>query len=117
MVPVQIREIWFWSLGDISVDSWDIRRGERIFWDGKGKLLSQDGHLQYRAVLFKALGIEQGGLNQTSWKHLLGDSHLKEVHHQAAWRPEGTTAAAGLGKRPVGMKGQKWNVLALERAK
>ena len=35
-------------------------------------MLSQEGHLQYRAVLFDALGIEQEGLNQTSWKQPLG---------------------------------------------
>ena len=80
-------------------------------------MLSQEGHLQYPAVLFDALGIEQEGLNQTSWKQPLGDPDLKEVLHQVAWRPEGTTAAPGLGKRPVGMKRRNWNVLALERAK
>ena len=66
VVPVRKREKWFWSLGKIAVDWWDIPKGEIIFWDGKGKMLSQEGHLQYRAVLFDALGIEQEGPNQTS---------------------------------------------------
>ena len=117
VVPVRKREKWFWSLGEIAVDWWDIPKGESIFSDGKGKMLSQEGHLQYRAVLFDALGIEQEGLNQTSWKQPLGDPDLKEVLHQGAWRPEGTTAAPGLSKRPVGMKRRNWNVLALKRAK
>ena len=66
VVPVRERERLFWSLGGIAVDWWDIPKGESIFWDGKGKMLSQEGHLQYRAVRFDALGIEQEGLNQTS---------------------------------------------------
>ena len=103
MVPVLKREKWFWSLGQIAVHWWDIPKGESIFWDGKGKMLSQEGHLQYRSVPFDALGIEQEGLNQTSWKQPLGDRDLKEVLCQRALRPEGTTAAPGLGKRPVGM--------------
>ena len=86
------------------MDWWDIPKGESIFWDGKGKMLSQDGHLQYQAVLLDALGIEQEGLNQTSWKQLLGDPDLQEVLHQGGWRPEGTTAAPGISKRLVGMK-------------
>ena len=96
---------------------WDIPKGESISWDGKGKMLSQEGHLQYQAVRFDALGIEQEGLNQTSWKQPLGDPDVKEVLHQGAWRPEGTTAAPGLGKTPVGMKRRNLNVLALKRAK
>ena len=80
-------------------------------------MLSQEGHLQYRGVLFDALGIQQERLNQSSWKQPLGDPDLKEVLRQGAWRPEGTTAAPGLGKRPVGMKGRNWNVLELKRAK
>ena len=99
------------------MDWCDILKGESIFWDGKGKMLSQEGHLQYRAVRFDALGSEQEGLKQTCWKQPSGDHDLKEVLHQGAWLPEGTTAAPGLGKRPVGMKRRNWNVLALKRAK
>ena len=117
VVPVRKREKWFRSLGGITVDWWDIPKGESIFWDGKGKLLSPEGHLQYRAVRFHAFGIEQEGLNQSSWKQPLGDPDRKEVLHQGARRPEGTTAAPGLGKRPVGMKRRNWNVLALKRTK
>ena len=79
-------------------------------------MLAQGGHLQYGAVRFDALDIEQEGLDQTSWKQPLGDPDLKEVLHQGTWRSEGTTAAPGLGKRPVGMKRRTWNVLALKRA-
>ena len=68
MVPVRKKEKWFWNLGEIAVDLWDILRGESIFWNKKGNLLSQEGHLRYWPVLFDALGIEQVGLNQTSWK-------------------------------------------------
>ena len=91
--------------------------GESFFWDWKGKMLCQEGHLQYRIVRFGALRIEQEGLNQTSWKQPFGDPDLNEVLHQGAWRPEVTTAAAGLGKRPVGMKRRNWNVLGMKRAK
>ena len=31
VVPVRKREIWFWSLGEIAVDWWDIPKGESIF--------------------------------------------------------------------------------------
>ena len=99
------------------MDCLDIPKGESIFWVRKGEMLSQEGHLQYRAVRFDAPGIVQERLNQTSWKQTLGDPDLKEVLHQGAWRPQGTTAAPGLGKRPVGMKRQNLNVLALKRAK
>ena len=76
-------------------------------------MLSEEGHLQYRAVPFEAFVIEQEKLNQTSWKQPLGDPDLKDVLHQEPWLPEDTTAAQGLGKRPVGMKRRNWNVLAL----
>ena len=117
VVPARKREMWFWSLGEIEVAWWDISKGEGIFWDGKGKMLSQEAHLQYPTVHFNALGIEPEGLNQTSLKQPLGDPDLIEVLHQGAWRPEGTTAALGLGKRPVGMKRRNWNVLALKSTK
>ena len=68
VVRVQKGEKWFRSVADIAVDWWDITKGESIFRDGKRKMLSQDGHLRYWAVLFHALGIEQEGLNQPSWK-------------------------------------------------
>ena len=67
VVLVRNREKWLWSLGQIAVEWRDIPKGDSIFWDGKGKMLSQEGHLQYRAVPFDALGIEQEGLKQTSW--------------------------------------------------
>ena len=84
MVPVRKREEWFWSLGEIAVDWWDIPKGEGMFWDGKHKMLSQEGHLQYRAVPFDALGIEQERLIPTSWKQPLGDPDLKGVLDQGA---------------------------------
>ena len=34
VVPVRKREKWFWSLGEIAVDWWDIPKGESIFWEG-----------------------------------------------------------------------------------
>ena len=64
----------------------DIPIGKSNFWDGQGKILLQDGHLQYEAVAFDALGIEQEGLNQTSWEQPLAGSDLKPVLHQGAWR-------------------------------
>ena len=98
-------------------DWWDIPKGDSIVWDRKGKMPYQEGHLQYRTVLLDALGIGQEGLNRTSWKQPLEDPDLKDDLHQGAWRPEGTTAARGLGKRPLGMKRRTWNGLALKRAK
>ena len=80
-------------------------------------MLSEEGHLQYRTVRFDALGIEQERSNQTSCKQPLGDRNLIEVLHQRAWRPQGTTAAPGFGRRPVGMKRRNENVLPLKRAK
>ena len=117
VVRVRNRDNWLWSLGEIALDLWDIPKGESIFRDGKGKMLSQEGHLQYQAVRFDALGIEQDGLNKTSWKQPLGDPELKGVLDQGAWRPQGTTAAPGIRKRPACMKCQNWNVLAQKRAK
>ena len=117
VLPVRKREKWFWTLGEIAVDCRDIPKRESILWDRKGRMLSQEGHLQYRVVHFDALDIEQEGLNQTCWKQPFGYPDLKELLHQGAWRREGTTAAPGLGKRPVGMKRRNWNVLALRRAK
>ena len=111
VVPVRKGKKRLWSLGDIAVDWWDIPRGESIFWAGMGKMFSQAGHLQYRAVRYSALGIEQEGLDQTSWKHRFGDPDLKEVLHQGALRPQGTTAAPGPGSRPVGMKSRNLKVL------
>ena len=82
MVLLQKREKWFWRLGEIAVDWWDIPKEESIFWDRKGKMLSQGGHLQYRAVHFDALGIEPERLNQNSCIQPLRDPDLKEVLHQ-----------------------------------
>ena len=117
MVPVRKREKWFLSLGVIAVEWWDIPKGESISSDGKGKMLSQEGHLQNRVVSFDAVGIEQEGLNQTSWKQPLGDPDLKKVPESVSLGPEGTTAIPGLGKRPMGLKRRNWNFLALKGAK
>ena len=114
VVAVRKREKWFLNLGEIAVDWWDIPKGEGILWDGKGQMLSQESHLQYRAVLFDALGIEQQGLSQTGWKKPFGDPDPKMVLRQGAWRPEGATAALGLGKRPEGMMRRNWKAPVTE---
>ena len=91
---------------------WVIPKAESIFSDRQGKMLSQEGHLQYGAVRFNALGIEQ------ELKMALGDlTSGSQDLYQGAWHPHGTTATRGLGKRPVGMKRRNRNVLALKRAK
>ena len=72
VVPVRTKETWFWSLGEVTVNWWDLPRDEPIFQDVQGGQHMQEPDTQYRAIAFDWLGDQQQGVNRTDWKRRPG---------------------------------------------
>ena len=51
---------WFWALGEVAVDRWDLPRHVPIFSDAEGWRYPQQKGVTTRVVLFDVLGNEQG---------------------------------------------------------
>ena len=54
IVPVAKTESWFWALGEIAVDWWDLPSDWKIFQDPSGRQFSQRGAYTTRVLLFDA---------------------------------------------------------------
>ena len=68
IVPVRIKETWFWSLGEVTVNWWYLARDEPIFQDVHGGQHMQEPDTQYRAIAFDCMGDQQEGVNRTELK-------------------------------------------------
>ena len=69
IVPVRTKETWFWLLGEVTVDWWDLSRDEPIFQDVHGGQHMQESDTQHRAITFDCFGDQQEGVNRTDWMH------------------------------------------------
>ena len=67
-VPVRTKETWFWSLGKVTVNCWDLSWDEPVFQDVHPGEHMQEADTQYRAIVFEFLGDQQEGVNPTDWK-------------------------------------------------
>ena len=54
IVPFAKTESWFWALGEIAVDWWDLPSDWKIFQDPSGRQFSQRGAYTTRVLLFDA---------------------------------------------------------------
>ena len=68
IVPVRTKKTWFWSLGEVTVNWWDLSLDEPLFQDVHGGHHMQEPDTQYRAIAFHCLGDQQEGVNCTDWK-------------------------------------------------
>ena len=66
--PVRTKEIWFWSLGEVTVNWWDLPRDEPIFQDVQGGQHMKEPHTLYRVRAFDCLADQQEGVNRPDWK-------------------------------------------------
>ena len=96
VVPVLKRESWFWALGEIAVDWWDLPPGELLFEDRWGVLHPQERNSCTRVVIVDALGRHQDGMNVTDWKK------------PASRKLSQSVPVAGRPKRPVGQPREVW---------
>ena len=68
IVPIRTKESWFWSLGEVTVNWWDLPWDEPMFQDVHGGQHVQEPDTHYRAIAFDCLGDQQEGVNRTDWK-------------------------------------------------
>ena len=67
-MPVRTKETWFWSLGEVTVNWWDLPRDEPIFQDVKGGKHMQEPDTQYGGKAFNCLDDQHEGVQRTYWK-------------------------------------------------
>ena len=60
MIPVDKTKSWFWSLGEVAIDWWDLPHSVPIFGDKEGWQYSQQKGLTTHVVLFDAFSRESG---------------------------------------------------------
>ena len=54
LVPVTKEASWYWALGELAVDWWDVPADTPMFADSQGRAVSGEDHRQWRVVLFHA---------------------------------------------------------------
>ena len=59
IVAVRTKETWFWSLGEVTVNWWDLPWDEPNFQDVHGGQHMQEPDTQYQAIAFDCLGDQQ----------------------------------------------------------
>ena len=105
VVPVRRKEPWFWALGEIAVDWWDLPRGESIWVDRWGVQHTQEHNIHTRVVLFDALGRHQEGMNATDW--MSPQVQQKKSPKIIVGRP----------KRPLGQPRKVWKATVTQLAR
>ena len=60
LIPVDKSKSWFWSLGEVAVDWWDLPHQVLIFGDCEGWQYPQQKGVTTRVVLFDAFGCDRG---------------------------------------------------------
>ena len=118
--PVRTKETWFRSLGEVTVNWWDLLQDEPIFQDVHGGKHMQEPDTQYRAIAFDYLGDQQEGVNCTDWKrrpryNLDSEEGFDEVigtptsrKGQNIHSPRQSTNL--FGKRPKGTDRKQWRL-------
>ena len=120
ILPVRTKENWLWSLGEVTVNWWDLPRDEPIFQDVHGGQHMQGPDTQYRAIAFDCLGDQQEGVNRTDCKRRLrynldSEEGFEEVigtptshKGQNIHSPQQCTNL--FGKRPKGTDRKRWRL-------
>ena len=62
------KKTWFWSLGEVTVNWWDLARDEPVFQDDHGGQHKLETDTQNWAKAFDCLGDQQEGFNRTDCK-------------------------------------------------
>ena len=88
IVPRNKNKEWFWGLGEVTVDWWDLPHDALCFRDDVGTHRSS-GTLGARVIIFDALGGDQEGLGQTDFKKSHVDPPLQDHRN----RPGGRSTA------------------------
>ena len=72
IVLVRTKETWFWSLGEVTVNWWDLPRVKPIFQVVHGGQHMQKPDTECRAIAFDCLGDHQKDVNPDYWKRRPG---------------------------------------------
>ena len=67
IVPRHENKEWFWGLGEVTVDWWDLQH-DALCFHVEGGTPRSPGKLAARVIIFDALGADQEGLGQTDFK-------------------------------------------------
>ena len=120
IVLVRNKETWFWSLGDVTVNWWDLPRDEPNFQDVHGGQHMQEPDTQYQAIAFNSLGDQQEGMNRTDWKRRprynldserACDEVIRTLTSQRGQNVHSPRQCTNLfQKRPKGMDGKRWRL-------
>ena len=121
---------WFWGLGEVTVDRWDLPHDALCFRDEGGTPRSP-GKLGARVIIFDAFGGDQEGSGQTDFKKSHVDPPPQDHRNRpgrrsTAWSKsfwEASTKTKSHAppcdtcpRRPVGMSWKAWNVQRVSAA-
>ena len=85
IVPRHKNKEWFWGLGEVTVDWWDLMHDALCFADEGGTPRSP-GKLGARVIIFDALGADQEGLRQTDFKKSHADPPPQDHRNRPSCR-------------------------------
>ena len=124
IVPRHKNKEWFWGLGEVTVDGWDLPHDALCFRD-EGCTPRSPWKLGARVIFFDALGADQEGLGQTDFKKSHVDPPPQDHRNRpgrrsTAWSKklwEASTKTKSHAppcvtspRRPVGMSRKAWKV-------
>ena len=115
IVPVRTEGTRFWSLGEVTVNWWDLPRNEQILQDVHG------GHHMFEPdTQYRAMGDQQEGVNGTDWKrspgyNLYSEGGFDEVigtptYHKGENILSPRQCTNLFGKRPEGTDRKRWRL-------
>ena len=122
IVPRHKNKEWFWGLGEVTVDWWDLPHDALCFRD-EGGTPHSPGKLGARVIIFDALGGDQDGLGQTDFKQSHVDpppqDHLNRPGRRStAWSKNVWETSTKIKshappcvtspRRPIGMSRKVW---------
>ena len=81
LLPVQKHQSWFWQMGDVALDWWDLHPRLPIYSDNSGIIYKQSTKWTTRVVLFDALGLKDSEFQDKRWEDESGPVAEGEHRH------------------------------------
>ena len=81
LLPVQINQSWFWQMGEVALDWWDLDPSIPIYCDNSGIIYKQSTKWTFRVVLCDALGLKDSKSQDTRWEDESGPVGEGEHRH------------------------------------
>ena len=81
LLPVQKKQSWFWQMGEVALDWWDLDPSIPIYCDDSGIIYKQSTKWTTRVVLFDALGLKDSKSQDKRWEDESGPVGEGEHRH------------------------------------